>query len=228
MNPTGAPITGRPYHCTDSSQAERRSLIWAGLGLLSYAIGSIPTAYLFTRYLLGRDIRQMGDFNSGAANVYRNVGAKAGMAVGAIDIIKGAVVIILAKLLANDTGIEMMAGGAVLVGHIFPVHLRFRGGRGAATAVGVLIASLPIIGLPVGAVGLVMLYFTHKAIYPLAMFLIAMPVLAWPVGYSVALAVYAVAVPVSIGLSHLFSTRILNPGAAKDTEDAGDSPVPQE
>ena len=130
----GAPITGRPYRFTNSSQAERRSLIWAGLGLLSYAIGSIPTAYVFTRFLLGQDIRQMGDFNSGAANVFRNVGAKAGLAVGAIDIIKGGLVIVLAKLLVDDTGMEMMAGGAVLVGHIFPVHLRFRGGRGAATA----------------------------------------------------------------------------------------------
>ena len=207
---------------------------WAGLGLLSYAIGSIPTAYLFTRYLLGRDIRQMGDFNSGAANVFRSVGAKAGVAVGAIDIIKGGLVVVLAKLLVNDTGMEMMAGGAVLAGHIFPVHLRFRGGRGAATAVGVLIASLPIIGLPVGAFGLVVLYFTRKAIYALAVFLVAIPVLAWPAGYPAALAVYAVAVPVSIGLSHLFSTRILNPGAAGDVKDtgetgeAGDSPLPQE
>lgn len=205
-------------------------MIWAGLGLLSYAIGSIPTAYLFTRYLLGRDIRQIGDFNSGAANVFRNVSAKAGIAVGAIDIIKGAVAIVLAKLLVNDPGMEMMAGGAVLMGHIFPVHLRFRGGRGAATAVGVLIASLPVIGLPVGAIGLVVLYVTRKAIYPLAMFLIAMPVLAWPAGYSVSLAVYAVAVPISIGLSHFLSTRILNPGSARDMEntgDTGDSPLPQ-
>ena len=206
-------------------------MVWSGLGLLSYAIGSIPTAYLFTRYLLGRDIRQMGDFNSGAANVFRNVSTKAGMSVGAIDIIKGALVIVLAKLLVDDTGMEMMAGGAVLAGHIFPAHLRFRGGRGAATAVGVLIASLPIIGLPVGTFGLVLLYFTRKAIYPLAMFLIAMPALAWPAGYSTALAGYAVAVPSSIGLGHLFSTRILNLGAArgiKDTGDTGDSPLPQE
>ena len=206
-------------------------MTWAGLGLLSYAIGSIPTAYLFTRYLLGRDIRQMGDFNSGAANVFRNVGAKAGIAVGAIDIIKGGLAIVLAKLLVDDTGMEMMAGAAALVGHIFPVHLRFRGGRGAATAVGVLIASLPIIGLPVGASCLVLLYITRKAIYPLAVFLIAIPALAWPVGYSASLAVYAVAVPVSIGLSHLFSTRVLNPGAArdaKDAEDTGESPLPQE
>jgi len=206
-------------------------LTWAGLGLLSYAIGSIPTAYLFTRYLLGRDIRRMGDFNSGAANVFRNVGAKAGLAVGAIDIIKGGLVIVLAKLLVDDPGMEMMAGGAALLGHSFPAHLRFRGGRGAATAVGVLIASLPIIGLPVGAFCLVVLYFTRKAIYALALFLIAIPALAWPTGYSAALAVYAVAVPAAIGLSHLFSTRILHPGAARDateTGDTGDSPLPQE
>lgn len=200
-------------------------MAWAGLALLSYAIGSLPTAYLFTRYLLGRDIREMGDFNAGAANVFRNVGAKAGTAVGAIDILKGALVIVLAKVLVDDTGLEMMAGVAVLLGHNYPVHLKFRGGRGAATAVGVLIASVPIIGLPVGAFCLLLLYFTRKAIYPLAVFLIAIPALTWPVGYSPALAIYAVVVPISIGLSHFFTTRILNPGAGKDP---GDSPLPQE
>ncbi len=203
-------------------------MIWIGLGLLSYAIGSLPTAYLFTRYILGQDIRRMGDFNSGAANVFRNVGAKAGVAVGSIDIIKGGLVIVLAKVLVDDTGMEMMAGAAALAGHNFPVHLKFRGGRGAATAVGVLIASVPIIGLPIGALCLVVLYFTHKAIYPLAIFLVAIPVLTWPVGYSVSLAVYVVAIPIAVGLSHFFTTRILNPGAHKNMGDAGDSPLPQE
>ena len=191
-------------------------MTWIGLGILCYAIGSLPTAYLFTRYILGRDIRQMGDFNSGAANVFRNVGAKAGVAVGAIDIIKGGLVIVLAMILVDDTGMQMMAGAAALAGHNFPVHLKFRGGRGAATAVGVLIASVPIIGLPVGALCLVLLYFTHKAIYPLAVFLVAIPALAYPAGYSLALAVYAVAIPLAVGLSHFFTTRILNPGAHKN------------
>jgi glycerol-3-phosphate acyltransferase PlsY len=190
-------------------------LTWAGLGILSYAIGSLPTAYLFTRYILGQDIRQMGDLNSGAANVFRNVAAKAGVAVGAIDIIKGGVVVVLAMVLVDDTYMEMMAGGAALAGHNFPVHLKFRGGRGAATAVGVLIASLPLIGLPIGAICLVVLYVTRKAIYPLTIFLIGLPVLAWPVEGSVALAIYAVAIPVAVGLSHFFTTRILNPGAGE-------------
>ena len=191
-------------------------MTWVGLGLLCYAIGSLPTAYLFTRYILGQDIRQMGDFNSGAANVFRNVGAKAGIAVGSIDIIKGDLVIVLAILLVDDVRMEMMAGGAALAGHNFPVHLKFRGGRGAATAVGILLASVPVIALPVGALCLVVLYFTRKAIYPLAIFLVAIPVLAYPAGYSVDLAVYAVAIPIAVGLSHFFTTRILNPGAAKN------------
>ena len=188
-------------------------MTWIWLGLVCYAIGSLPTAYLFTRYILAQDIRDIGDNNSGAANVFRNVGAKAGVTVGAIDIIKGSVVIVLAKVLVDDAGMEMMAGAAALAGHNFPVHLKFRGGRGAATAVGVLIASVPIVGLPVGAFCLVLLYFTHKAIYPLAVFLVAIPALTWPAGYSVSLAIYAVAMPMAVGLSHFFTTRILNPGA---------------
>ena len=203
-------------------------MIWVGLGLLCYTIGSLPTAYLFTRYNLGRDIREIGDFNSGAANVFRNVGTKAGVAVGSIDIIKGSLVIVLAKVLVDDTRMEMMAGAAALAGHIFPAQLKFRGGRGAATAVGVLIASLPVIGLPVGAVCLAVLYFTHRAIFPLAIFLVAMPALAYPAGYSVALAVYAVAIPVAVGLSHFFTTRILNSDADKKMGDTSDSPLPQE
>jgi len=196
-------------------------LTWVWLGVLCYAIGSLPTAYLFTRYILGQDIWQIGDFNSGAANVFRNVGAKAGVAVGAIDIIKGALVIVLAMVLVDDTGMEMMAGAAALAGHNFPVHLRFRGGRGAATAVGILIASVPIIGLPIGALCLVLLYLTRKAIYPLVVFLVVIPVLTWPIGYPVALAIYVVAIPIAVGLSHFFTTRIRNPGTAKNM---GESP----
>ena len=76
--------------------------------------------------------------------------------------------------------------------------------------------------LPASAAGLVLLYVTRKAIFPLAMFLIAIPVLAYPVGYSAGMAIYAVALPISIGLSHFFSTRILNPGANQGFKDAGD------
>ena len=67
------------------------ALTWVGAALLAYVIGSIPTAYLVTRYIMGRDIRGLGDYNSGAANVFRSVGPRAGLGVGGIDIVKGAV-----------------------------------------------------------------------------------------------------------------------------------------
>ena len=79
-------------------------LAWFSLIVTSYLIGGIPTAYVATRLLIGRDIRQLGDHNSGAANVYRNVSPRAGLTVGAIDILKGVAAILLAgaALLPSD------------------------------------------------------------------------------------------------------------------------------
>ena len=186
---------------------------WVGLGLLAYLIGAIPTAYLFARFALGRDIRSVGDNNSGAANVFREVGPRAGLACGALDIIKGGVAVIVVGVIARDSGIQMLAGVCALVGHIWPIYLRFRGGRGAAVAVGVLIASFPILGLPVGALALVALYHTRKSMVPLAMFLAGIPILAWvavpTVGYTPAEAGYALSIPVIAGLSHFYSTLLL-------------------
>ena len=182
---------------------------WLGLGLLAYFIGAIPTAYLFARFALGRDIRGIGDSNSGAANVYREIGPRAGLACGVVDIVKGGVAVLVARFLVHDIGMEMLAGICALGGHIWPVFLRFRGGRGAAVAVGVLIATLPLIALPLGALSLVALYHTRKAMVALAMFLIGIPFLAWPAGYPVAIVVYAFLIPVLTGMCHFYSTKLL-------------------
>ncbi len=186
---------------------------WLGLGLLAYAIGAIPTAYLVARFALGRDIRSIGDNNSGAANVFREIGPKAGLACGAFDIIKGGVAVIVVRLIIHDSGIEMFAGICAFVGHIWPVYLRFRGGRGAAVAVGVLIAMVPLIALPLGALSLVALFHSRKSMVALAMFLVGIPALSWiavlTVGSSAALAGYALAIPVMTGLSHFYSTLLL-------------------
>ncbi len=186
---------------------------WLGLGLLAYAIGGIPTAYLFARFALGRDIRSVGDSNSGAANVYREVGPRAGLACGALDIIKGGIAIIVVRLIIHDTGIEMFAGVCAVIGHIWPVYLRFRGGRGAAVAVGVMIAMLPLFTLPLGALALVALYHTRKSMVPLFMFLAGVPVLSWvaviTVGHEASLAGFALVIPVMAGMSHVYSTVLL-------------------
>ena len=104
-------------------------LTLSGVLLGAYLIGSIPTAYLATLFLRGDDIRQLGDRNSGAANVFRNVGPAAGIAVGVIDIVKGAVPVILAIMALDSNRAEMIAGALVVVGHNWPILLRFRGGQ---------------------------------------------------------------------------------------------------
>ena len=203
------------------------SLIWLGLVVVSYLIGGIPTAYIATRLLTGADIRHMGDRNSGAANVYRNVGPKAGLLVGIIDIVKGVAVIVLVWSLVDSTHLRMIAGVAVLSGHNWPIHLGLRGGRGAATAIGVLLAMLPVLAIPVGAVALIVLYATKKAIIAIGVFLIAVPVLAWPVGYSYPVAIYAVAIPILVGLTHYFSVKASAPAVNTESEQGDERALPQ-
>ena len=90
------------------------------------------------------------------------------MAVGAIDIAKGSLAVLLTKLALDSVAAEMVSGVLVVAGHNWPVFLRLRGGRGAATAVGVLIAALPLLTIPVGIVSLVILWITKKATLSLA------------------------------------------------------------
>ena len=160
------------------------SLMWAWLVLTCYLVGSVPTAYLLTRLLRGKDIRRLGDGNSGAANVFRVVGSRAGLAVGVLDIGKGAAGVLLAQAISHSTEVEMIAGVAVVAGHNWPAHLNWRGGRGAAPAVGVLLATLPTVALPLGVAAVAFLIVAKSTIKALSLWFMAIPVLAWLVGYS--------------------------------------------
>ena len=123
--------------------------------VIGYLLGSIPTAWLVARRVSRgeTDIRQAGDGNAGARNVGQIFGRKWGVFVAAADIAKGAVAVLafnaladlLVPLRADGAGNlpGMLAGVATIVGQIWPVWLRFRGGRGAATAIGVTAAVLP-------------------------------------------------------------------------------------
>ena len=185
---------------------------WVLLALVSYLIGGIPTAYLAARWLKGQDIRQLGDRNVGAANVYRNIGARAGIVVGVIDIAKGSAAVLLVRGLVDSTPAEMIAGVAVIAGHIWPVYLRLRGGRGAATAVGVLLAMLPALTIPLALSALVVLYLTKTAIKPLGYFFIFVSVLAWwPYDYAYPMIAYALGIPLMVGISHYLSIKRLSP-----------------
>lgn len=115
------------------------------LVLLAYLIGSIPTAYLMTRWLKGVDIREHGSGNPGATNVFRVVGKGAGSATLAIDALKGYLPVFLVRhFLPAAPAVAVAAGMAAIAGHNWTVFLNFKGGKGVATSAGVFLALTPV------------------------------------------------------------------------------------
>ena len=108
---------------------------------VSYAIGSLPTAYLLVKWKTRQDVRKMGTGNVGALNSYEVTGSRfVGLAVLAIDLVKGAVSVLLARLLSGGSFTFLaLSALSVVAGHCYPVWLRFRGGRGLASAAGAVL-----------------------------------------------------------------------------------------
>jgi acyl phosphate:glycerol-3-phosphate acyltransferase len=120
------------------------SLTAALLLPVAFLFGSIPTGLVLTRARTGKDIRELGSGNIGASNVARNAGFKLGALVCLIDILKGVVPVLLGVLLGLDhAGLALVALAAV-AGHDFSVFLRFRGGKGVATTLGVAMILAPL------------------------------------------------------------------------------------
>jgi glycerol-3-phosphate acyltransferase PlsY len=119
---------------------------------IAYVIGSIPSGYLIVRAKEGGDVRETGSGGTGATNVSRSAGRGAGILTLGLDVIKGVFVVFLAGILSDglfpyaDWTIAL-AGVLAILGHIFPVWLRFRGGKGVATALGVFMMLAPIVVL---------------------------------------------------------------------------------
>lgn len=122
-----------------------------GLLVAAYLIGSIPTALWVGRAFFGLDIREHGSGNSGATNTFRVLGKKPGSFVMAVDVLKGWVATSLATVMLNQGAIlpsqllyyQLACGVLAVVGHIYPIWAGFRGGKGVATILGVMLAIAP-------------------------------------------------------------------------------------
>lgn len=119
----------------------------------SYFLGAIPSSYLAGRIFRGIDLRQHGSGNLGATNLYRTLGWKLAVPAGLFDILKGAIPVLLIAPTALESRFFALACGVVaIVGHVYSVFVRFRGGKGVATAAGVMLALTPVAMLVVIAV----------------------------------------------------------------------------
>jgi glycerol-3-phosphate acyltransferase PlsY len=115
--------------------------------LISYLVGAIPFGLFIGKVMSGVDVRTVGSRNIGATNVLRAAGKKAALMTLLADCLKGLVPVMLAAVLFNDELISVLSGIAAILGHTYPVYLKFKGGKGVATSYGVLIAVAPWTGL---------------------------------------------------------------------------------
>jgi glycerol-3-phosphate acyltransferase PlsY len=164
-------------------------MIQAALALLaSYLLGSIPTSYLVSRLFAKIDLRQHGSGNLGATNLYRVLGWKYAVPVALFDVAKGAIpVLVVAPRVTGSDLFALACGVAAILGHVFSVFVGFKGGKGVATAAGVMLGLTPLALAVAATVWALLVFLTGyvslgsiaaAAVLPLAVYLLERPTTA--------------------------------------------------
>jgi glycerol-3-phosphate acyltransferase PlsY len=164
--------------------------------VIAYLLGSIPSAYLIARSVKKVDIRKVGGGNVGAVNTMREIGPLPGLGVFLADMVKGALAVLIAQWLGLHLYWAFAAGFVAVAGHNWPVWLKFRGGQGLATTMGVLAVFSPIpfaicFGILIVAVGI-----TSNVRLSAIAGIIFQPPLIWAFGGELSVLLYSIALPV--------------------------------
>lgn len=150
--------------------------------LLGYGVGSLPIGFVLANLLTGLDLRRVGSGNVGAANVYRTTGLAVALVVVLLDIAKGAGSVMLASRVTPGTAAPVAAGVAAILGHVYPVWLRFQGGKGVATACGVFMLLAPIATAIAASAFVLTIWVTRYVSMGSVVAAAALPPLAWITG----------------------------------------------
>jgi len=148
----------------------------------AYLLGAIPFGLLFARWFTGKDPREHGSGNIGATNALRTAGKKVGVLTLLADIAKGSLAVALANYLQDDMILVAAVALAAFIGHIFPIYLKFKGGKGVATMFGVLIPWLPWVAVASFIVWLLLFKLTRYVSLAYVVAAIMLPCFAWLFG----------------------------------------------
>lgn len=185
--------------------------------IIGYLLGSIPFAYIVTKLARGADIRKIDTGNVGAGAVFRQVGIWGGAITAIGDIAKGTAAVLVARALDLSLSWVLSAGIAAWVGHMYPVYLKFKGGQGVATIIGVFLVLTPkAIGINLLLLGIALLLVRHLA---MSIFLSSpfLPLFTWLFYGSIWLTLYALAIVFVViyrnrhGILHLKTIRVHKP-----------------
>jgi glycerol-3-phosphate acyltransferase PlsY len=182
--------------------------------LFGYFAGSVPFAFLLARRA-GIDVRVAGSGNVGAANVLRTTGTWRAIVVMLLDVAKGAMAVLFVNLAAGGVGIAALAGAAAIVGHIYPVWLKFHGGKGVAVAAGVFSVLSPIATGIAAALFLVTVWLTRYVSLGSIAATLALPPVAWWSGAPRAVVVAAAGAGALILFRHRANFRRLRAGTER-------------
>lgn len=159
------------------------------IAVLAYLLGSIPVGYLLVRVFRKQDIRAVGSGNIGATNVLRSGGKGLGLATFLLDALKGSAAVLLGAFLAApllpgvpQRNVEALAALFAVLGHMFPIWLRFRGGKGVATGFGVFLVAAPPAALAAITVFAIVLGLTRYVSLASILGAASFPVFAWFMG----------------------------------------------
>jgi glycerol-3-phosphate acyltransferase PlsY len=182
--------------------------------LLGYLAGSVPFAFLLARRA-GIDVRFAGSGNVGAANVMRTTGTRRAILVMSLDVAKGALAVVLAWLVHAGVTLTALAAAAAVVGHIYPVWLRFHGGKGVAVAAGVFGVLTPIATALAAGLFLVIVYVTRYVSLGSIAATVALPPAAWITGEPKAVVLAAAGSGALILFRHRGNIRRLREGTER-------------
>jgi glycerol-3-phosphate acyltransferase PlsY len=149
--------------------------------LMGYLAGSVPFAFLLARRA-GIDVRMAGSGNVGAANVLRTTGLGRAIAVMALDVAKGAAAVAIAYAASSGNAVVALTGAAAVVGHVYPVWLRFHGGKGVAVAAGVFAILTPLATAIAITLFLLIVWATRYVSLGSVAATLALPPAAWLTG----------------------------------------------
>ena len=182
--------------------------------VIGYLAGSLPFAFLLARRA-GIDVRLAGSGNVGAANVLRTTGTWRGVIVMSLDMLKGAAAVLVAYMSAGGAPVAALTGAAAVVGHIYPVWLRFHGGKGVAVAAGVFAVLAPLATAAAAAVFLIVVWTTRYVSLGSMASTVALPPAVWIVGAPTAVVGAAASVAGLILFRHRTNLQRLRMGTER-------------
>jgi glycerol-3-phosphate acyltransferase PlsY len=183
--------------------------------LIGYGVGSVPLGYLVANRAKGIDLRRVGSGNVGAANVYRTAGLALALIVVLVDVAKGASSVFFAVRLTTGAADPVAAGVAAIIGHVYPVWLRFHGGKGVATACGVFWMLAPLATAVSATVFVVVVWLTRYVSLGSIVATLVLPPLAWLTDKSIPVVIGAAVASVLIVHRHHANLERLQRGSER-------------